>query len=84
MSVASFPNLRYISGGAFTLCTKLVSLYLLGSNMVTLTSSAFVSTPLMQYSYTGDYGSIYVPASLYSSYIKAAYWSAMSARFVSV
>lgn len=87
LTTASFPALtKILSSYAFRACYRLISLYLMGSSVVTLSqSNAFSSTPIGGYSTTaGQYGSVYVPASLYSSYIAAAQWSLISSRIVSV
>ena len=66
----------FISGtGPFSGCWRLMSLYLLGSVLKPLQFvNAFTSTPISTYTtYTdGQRGSIFVPSSLYSSYIVAA------------
>lgn len=84
----SFPALKTLSGYTiFGKCTHLVSLYLMGSTLVSLSSTnAFTSTPISGYTTStgGVYGSIYVPASLYNSYLTATNWSFFSSRFVSV
>ena len=83
----SLPVCTIIESNAFAICWRLSKLYLLGSSVCTLTySGTFYSTPLSNNTtYTdGQYGSIYVPASLYSQYIVAPNWSNYSARFVSV
>jgi hypothetical protein len=50
-----------------------------------LNSNAFASTPIGGYSTsTGTYGSIYVPASLLTSYQTATNWTYFSSRFVGV
>ena len=84
---ASFPKVTTIYSNAFSKCYNLLSLYLLGSSQCTLRSeNAFVSTPISDYTTStgGVYGSIYVPASLYSSYITSTNWSLYSDRFVSL
>lgn len=66
---ASFPNLTLICSSAFYGCSKLQSLYLLGSSFVSLQSrTAFYSTPFSRSTYTGTFGSIYVPSSMVASY----------------
>lgn len=83
----SFPNLQEIRISAFYKCFNLLSLYLMGSSMVSLfASNNFTSTPIGGYtgSTGGVYGSIFVPSSLYSSYIAATNWTYFSSRFVSV
>lgn len=87
LTTAIFPNVTYIRGSAFRNCYNLLSLYLLGSSIPTLTNTyVFISTPISNYTTStgGIYGSIYVPASLYDSYITATNWATYSSRFVSV
>ena len=87
LSVASFPVCSVIGTSAFYNCYNLLSLYLLGSSVVSLLSqNAFTKTPISGYTTStgGVYGSIYVPASLYNSYLTATNWSLYSARIVSV
>ena len=88
ITTASFPACTSIGSSAFQGCTRLISLYLLGSSVVSLNNvNAFSSTPLYNYSTTaGQWGSIYVPSSLYNSYIAAAVWSnaSIQARLVSM
>lgn len=76
-----------ISSCVFSSCWNLRSLYLFGSKMYTLYSAnAFTSTPISDYTAStgGVYGSIYVPESLYASYISATNWATYSDRFVSL
>lgn len=83
----SFSVVTSIGRYAFQCCYKLLSLYLLGSSIPTLASTdVFISTPISSYTTStgGVYGSIYVPASLYSSYKTATNWTVYSSRFVSV
>lgn len=86
LQTASFPNLTSINTQAFSGCYRLVSLYLMGSSVCTLAAlTAFISTPIYGYSASaGRYGSIFVPASLLTSYQTAAQWSYFSSRFVGV
>ena len=74
-----------IDNSAFFKCYNLLSLYLLGSSIPIL-SDTFGSTPIAGYTTStgGVYGSIYVPASLYSSFLTANNWSSFSSRIVSV
>ena len=84
LTVASFPACSYISGFAFRYCRNLISLYLMSTSVVLLSNSAtFSSTPIGGYTTTaGIYGSVYVPQSLYSSYITATNWTYYSNRIV--
>lgn len=87
LSTLSLPNATSISASAFAGCRTLLSLYLMGSSLCSLSNiNAFTSTPISTYTtYTGGVnGSIYVPASLYDSYIAATNWITYSDRFVSV
>ena len=87
LTIASFPKCTYISGYAFYSCFNLISLNLTSVSVVTSLpySSAFSSTPIAGYSASaGQYGSIYVPASLYDAFISATNWTYFSSRMVSV
>lgn len=87
LTIASFPSCSVIHDYAFYKCSRLSGLYLTGSVVVSLAhSGAFSSTPIAGYTtYTdGQYGSIYIPSSLYSQYISTLHWSYFSERFVSI
>lgn len=87
LSTISLPKAYSIYSSAFQNCYNLLSLYLMGSTVVKLSNiNALSSTPIRGYTTStgGVYGSIFVPSSLYSSYIVATAWSMVSARFVSV
>ena len=87
MTTASFPKVTVIGSSAFNHCHNLLSLYLLGSSIPTLSNiNAFGNTPISTYTTStgGVYGSIFVPESLYSNYIAATRWSTYSARIVSL
>ena len=87
LTTISFPSVTIIGSSAFQYCSKLTSLYLLGSQVATLTNiNAFGSTPISNYTTEtgGAYGSIFVPASLYDSYKTASKWSTYSSRLVSM
>lgn len=85
LTTASFPSCTSMGQNAFYGCTKLISLYLLGSSIVSLYNGAtFSNTPLSKSTYTGTFGSIFVPASLYNSYCTTTIWTQYSARIVSV
>lgn len=86
LSSISFPVCTSIGSYAFTSCYNLISLNLTGvSSVPTLFTSVFVSTPIGGYSASaGGYGSVYVPASLYSDFIVATNWSSISARIISI
>lgn len=82
----NIPKCSMINTSAFTNCRQLISLYLTDvSSVTTLGNSAFYSTPIGGYSASaGRYGSVFVPASLYNSFITATNWTAISSRIVSV
>ena len=87
LTTVSFPSCTTIGSFAFQKCYKLLSLYLLGSSLANLENvNAFSSTPISNYTTStgGVYGSIYVPASLYATYIASTNWVTYSSRFVSV
>lgn len=84
MTTASFPACYRIEHDAFVHCHRLTKLYLMGSHVVALGSTdVFTSTPIGGYTnYTsGTYGSIYVPASLLTTYKRTQAWSVFSSRF---
>ena len=77
----SLPNCASISFYAFSNCTNLFSVYLTGvSSVPTIDSTTFSNTPISSY----GRGSVYVPASLYQSFIVASVWRSISSRIVSV
>lgn len=86
LATLSFPKATSIGIYAFRYCYNLKSLYLTGSSLCTLNgSNAFSSTPIGGYSTkAGTYGSIYVPASLLTSYQNATNWTYFSSRFVGI
>lgn len=87
LSVLSLPSAKTIYSSAFNNCVLLVELHLDGVSSVPVLSGQrqFSSTPIGGYStVAGKYGSVYVPASLYNSFLTAANWSSISARIVSV
>lgn len=86
MSEITFNAVSSIAAYAFSKCWYLLSVYLLGSSVCKLANvNAFISTPISNYSTkAGRYGSIYVPSSLWSSYISATNWVNYSSRLVSI
>lgn len=87
LQTVSLPSCSYIEMYCFMRCYNLLSLYLLGSSVVSIANiNVFSSTPMSNYTTStgGVYGKIYVPSSLYNSYITAATWKTISARIVSV
>lgn len=87
LTTVSFPSCTSIGANAFNRCYNLLSLYLTGSSVANLSNSnAFTSAPIAGYTTStgGVYGSIFVPSSLYSTYIASTNWVYFSSRFVSV
>lgn len=86
LSTADFPVVSNISSQAFASCLNLVELRMESVSAVpTLSTNAFLSTPIGGYSASaGRFGSVFVPASLYSSFLTATNWSSISSRIVSV
>lgn len=84
LSEINMPKLTATNVGAFTGCKSLMSIYLLSNSVASLYgSNAFFSTPMQYSSYTGSFGSIYVPASLVSDYKTATHWSYYADRITS-
>ena len=87
LTEASFPVCAGITSYAFYSCRNLISLNLGAvSSVPTLGPNVFFGTPIggNTTSTGGVYGSVYVPASLYESFLTATNWSSISARIVSV
>ena len=83
----SAPHCTQISTNAFSRCYNLLSVYLNVSAVPSLSNiNAFNSTPISNYTTStgGIYGSIFVPTSLYSSFIAATNWATYSSRIVSM
>lgn len=88
LSMASLNKLvslrLFIGSNAFYNCSKLMSVYVLGSVLASLNNNGvFTNTPMANSTYTGSFGSIYVPASLVDSYKAATNWSAYADRITS-
>lgn len=86
LETARFSVCGTIYSSAFKDCSKLMSVYFMSTSVVTIsagTASAarpFYSTPMEDSTYTGAFGSIYVPASLVDAYKSASGWSFYSSR----
>ena len=85
LTTVSLPVCTSIGGHAFEDCYNLVSLYLTSiSSVPTLSLSAFDSTPIGGYnSSASKHGLVYVPTSLYNSFLTAENWSDIATRIVS-
>lgn len=84
LTSVNFPKCIKINNYAFESCRNLTTLILEYPSIVTLGIEVFNSTPMSTSSYTGTYGSIYVPASLVSAYQSAINWSYYSSRITSI
>ena len=86
LATVSFSAATNIGMNTFSNCFNLKSLYLTGSTLCNLANSkVFYSTPIGGYSISaGTYGSIYVPASLLTSYQTATNWVYFSSRMVGI
>jgi hypothetical protein len=80
-----FPNCSMISASAFAGCSKLMSIILGSTACAKLSNTnAFATTPMSNSSYTGAFGSIFVPASLVDTYKAATNWAMYSSRITSM
>ena len=71
----NLPVCSYVGGSAFRGCSSLTSVKLGYSQVVKLSNAnVFTSTPMSNSTYTGSFGSIYVPASLVDAYKSATNW----------
>lgn len=87
LTTLSLPAASYLCSNStpFRGCKNLISLYLMNSSMTLLSySTVFSECPIGNSSYTGSFGSIYVPTSLLTSYKTATNWSYFSDRFVGI
>ena len=82
---SAIQNAASIAASAFYSCYNLLSLYLLNSTVYTLeNTSVFGQSPISTRTTStgGVQGSIFVPSSLYNTYISATNWATYSERFV--
>lgn len=87
MTELVLPECKYIAASAFIYCSMFISLNFTGVSSVPRLSrsNVFAQTPIGGVStYAGQYGSIYVPSSLYDAFISASNWSYFNDRIVSV
>jgi hypothetical protein len=84
LTTATF-SASYIQSSAFTGCSNLMSFTNMYTSVAALASSkVFYSTPMSTSSYTGAYGSIYVPASLVAAYKAKTNWTVYADRITSI
>ena len=85
LTTVNFPAVESIGYSAFENCKNLVSMYLLGSVVPSImNSNVFYDTPMRNSALTGEWGSIFVRASLLQSFKTANGWSTLSNRIVGV
>lgn len=87
LSEMALPMLSYVESSAFRDCYRLTGMDLTGiwSVPYLANANAFDQTPLRNNStYTGAWGSIYVPSQLYPYISTWGQWSYMTSRFASV
>ena len=84
LTSASFAKCNTIGDYVFKGCSSLTSLYLMSTTVATYGTDVFASTPMLDSTLTGAFGSIYVKSSLVTAYKAAAGWSSISARIVGV
>jgi hypothetical protein len=78
-------GLAKFSARAFSSCYNLMKLVLYYSNLATLENvNTFSYTPIADSSYTGAFGSIYVPASLVDAYKSATNWATYADRITAI
>lgn len=75
---------EYLQTSLFFSDKKLERVRLPGSNVVTLASTAFSNTPIVNSSFLGRFGSVFVPASLVDSYKSATNWASISDRITAL
>lgn len=76
LSEISLPSATTISSAAFSKCTHLSKVYLMGSSVVKLNSYPSTVFPATC--------NIYVPSSLYNSYLGTASWSYYTSQLISI
>lgn len=85
LATVTFTSYCNISAYAFQRCSKLMSLYFRGSQVARLGNvNALYSTPFSVSTYTGAFGSIFVPASLVDTYKTSQYWSIYASRITAI
>lgn len=81
LSNATFSSLSYIGSQAFYSCKSLMTFMNYYSSVAMLyNASVFYNTPMSNSTYTGSFGSIFVPVSLVSLYKTATNWVAYANR----
>ncbi len=85
LSEVNLPICESLGYSMFYGCNNLMKLTLGYSSRVRLhDQDTFANTPMLDSSYTGSFGSIYVPASLVDAYKVADNWSAYADRITAI
>ncbi len=85
LTSVDLPVCTNIGSSAFQSCTSLTTIILRCPSVAALKNSrVFYFTPIQQSLYTGAFGSIYVPASLVTSYQTATNWTYFSSRITAI
>ena len=82
LTTAYFPNCTTISDYAFQYCSRLASIYFLGQTIPSFRFICFSDTPMVDSTYLGYYGSIYVLPSMVNAFKAAVGWSSLADRIV--
>lgn len=82
IAMVSLPSLASISNSVFYSCRALESAYIFANSVPTAGTGFFGASPMVNSSYLGHYGTIFVKASLLDSFKTATGWGAYSARMV--
>ena len=68
----------------FNSCSKLATLIVNTPLVCPIGSGCFTNTPMLDSTYLGYYGSVYVPDNLVSQYQVATNWSSISDRITGI
>lgn len=86
----NLPKCKIIEEAAFSYCTKLSAVYLPSTEMCHIKEwsggiqTVFGQTPIVDSSYLGYFGSIYVPSNLVDTYKTDSEWSRYADRITSI
>lgn len=86
LATVSMPKLQSTGAAigtyAFRGCSSLMSVYILTPYVPSIAAQVFINTPIVNSTYTGEFGTIYVLSSMLESFLAATNWAAYSARIV--
>lgn len=77
-------EINSIGNYALSGCTSLESIYIINASVMTYPTGAFANTPILNDTYLGYYGSIYVPSDWVASYKAATGWVSISDRITAL